>query len=476
MKRRTILKASAGLATLPGLGMLGGCGPKGETVAGFEEGMYLAGNFGPVEAEVTETALEVEGALPRELVGRFVRNGPNPIGEVGSKHHWFLGDGMLHGIRIADGKADWYRNRWVRGRGVLEKLGESAPPSAPSSSPNTHVIGHAGRTWAIVESGGPPVSMSYELETVGEVAGWDAYTAHPKIDPDTGHLHALCYNWAEWRDHIKYLERTPDGHTVKSMEIPLAGMTMIHDMALTERYVVIMDLPVTVSFLALGTGYRFPFRWDPEHEPRIGLLPRDGGPGDIVWSPISPQAAFHPMNAYEQPDGQVVIDVCRYDRMFEADVNGPFGDSLPRLDRWTVNPQTRTVSETIVYDRPVEFPRCHPALNSKPYRWGYSVASEGPAFPGILKHDMQSGSVERMDFGPGRHGGEPLFVPREGGSAEDDGYLMTFVYDQGSDRSEFVVLDARDMGRPPLATVRLPTRVPYGFHGSWIPDAEVGPA
>lgn len=475
MKRRTLLGASAGLVAIPGLGLLSGCGPKGETVAGFEQGMYLAGNFGPIESELTETSLEVVGALPRELMGRFVRNGPNPIGEVGAKHHWFLGDGMVHGIRIGEGRADWYRNRWVRSGPIREKLGEPALPSAPTSSPNTHVIGHAGSTWAIVESGGAPVSMSYELETVGEGVGWDAYTAHPKVDPDTGHLHALCYNWASWRDHIKYLERTADGHTIKSMEIPMRGMSMIHDMALTENYVVIMDLPVTVSFLALGTGYQFPFRWDPEHEPRIGLLPRHGDPTDIIWSPISPQAVFHTMNAFEEPNGDVVIDVIRYNKIFVADVAGPFGDSLPRLDRWVVNPATQTVAETVVHEQPLEFPRCHPALAGKPYRWGYTVVTDGPRFPGILKHDMPAGTVERVDFGPGRHGAEPVFVPRDGSVEEDDGYLMTYVYDESTDASDFVVFDARDLQRGAIATVKLPTRVPYGFHGSWIPDSEVGP-
>ena len=475
MKRRTLLGAS-GLVSLSGVGLLTGCGPRGETLAGFEQGMYLAGNFGPVDAEVTETALTVKGTLPPELNGRFVRNGPNPIGEVGSKHHWFLGDGMVHGIRIGEGRADWYRNRWVRSGDIRRELGEPRLPNAPSSSPNTHVIGHAGSTWAIVESGGAPVSMSYELETLGEGGGWDAYTAHPKVDPDNGHLHALCYNWAAWRDHIRYLERTPDGHTIKSMEIPMAGMSMIHDMALTEHYVVIMDLPVTISFLALGMGYGFPFRWDPDHEPRIGLLPRDGGPGDIIWCPISAQAAFHSMNAYEELDGNVVVDVARYDRIFVEDLNGPFGDSLPRLDRWTINPGTRTVNETVVFERPAEFPRTHPGVVGKPYCWGYTVAVDGDRFPGIIKHDMQAGTFKRFDFGSGRNGAEPVFVPREGSTEEDDGYLMMFIYDKASHKSDFVVFDARELERGAIATVSLPIRVPYGFHGSWIPDTEVGPA
>ena len=255
----------------------------------------------------------------------------------------------------------------------------------------------------------------------------------------------------------------------------MPGMTMIHDLALTKNYVVIMDLPVTVSFLALGTGYSFPFRWDPDHEPRLGLLPRNGGPADIIWSPVSQQYAYHPMNAYEDESGNVVVDVVRYDRMFDGDVNGPFGDSLPRLDRWTINPQTRKVAEVIVDERAQEFPRCHPDLNSKPYQYGYAVSVQDQTFPSIIKHDMHSGQATSFNFGNGRSGAEPVFVPREGATAEDDGYLITYVYDPGKDKSDLVILDAQDMSRPALATVHLPARVPYGFHGSWVSDDQVSP-
>jgi carotenoid cleavage dioxygenase len=182
------------------------------------------------------------------------------------------------------------------------------------------------------------------------------------------------------------------------------------------------------------------------------------------------------MNAYEDEAGNVILDICRYERMFEKDTYGPFGDSLATLDRWTVNPTTRKVTEERIDDRGQEFPRCHPGLNSKPYRYGYAVAVEPGAFPRILKHDMTTGTTQEFDLGPGRHSGEPFFIPRENAQSEDDGYLMSYVYDQGRNNSELLILDARDPAAKPLAQVLLPARVPYGFHGSWIADGWDGPS
>ena len=439
--------------------------------AGYAEGMYLEGNFAPVAEEQTLTQLEVIGQIPPELNGRFLRNGPNPLGEVdASSHHWFIGDGMVHGVRLRDGNADWYRNRWVRSQRLAEALGE-ATAGLPTSSPNTNVIGHSGRVWALVESGAPPVELSYELGTLGNSPGWGAYTAHPKLDPDTGELHALGYDWAEYLDHVKYTVMGTDARIKKSVDIKMDGMPMIHDMSLTRRFVVIYDLPVTVSLLALGLGDDFPFRWDDDHEPRVGLMPREGGSDDIIWCPL-PSAcyAYHPMNAFEDAEGRVIVDICRYDKMFAEDTNGPFGENLPRLDRWTINPDDRRISVDTIDGRTQEFPRIHPDLNSKPYRYGYTVEAVGLNFPAILKHDMQTGESQRLAFGAGRQGAEPVFVPRQGASEEDDGYILTFVLDEAAAASELLIADARDFARGPLARVKVP-RVPYGFHGSWVADA-----
>jgi carotenoid cleavage dioxygenase-like enzyme len=425
---------------------------------------YLAANFAPVAEEVTVSALTVEGRLPDELNGRYLRNGPNPGADVDpATHHWFIGPGMVHGVRLREGRAEWYRNRRVIGNN------------------NTHVIGLAGRTWALVEGGAPPVELSDELDTIGVndffgTLTHQAFTAHPKPDPDTGDLHAIAYHWPDFGDHVQYLHVGRDGRVKRTVDVPVPDMPMIHDTSLTEHYVVIYDLPVTVSFALLQRGLRFPFAWNPEHAPRIGLLPRQGNAADIIWCEVAPCYVFHPMNAYEDSDGNVVLDVCRYRRMFEQDVHGPFGDSLATLNRWVVNPRTRKVNEQRVDDRAQEFPRCHPALHGKPYRFGYTVAVVDDGFPAILKHDVRAGTSQRIELGPGRHAGEPYFVPRDGATAEDDGYLMTFVYDQDRGASELLVLDAADPLRPPLARVLLPVRVPYGFHGSWIPDGGTGPS
>ena len=443
---------------------------------------YLSGNFAAVTAELTETDLPVIGEIPRELSGRYVRNGPNPIGDVdAATHHWFVGPGMVHGVRLDGGRALWYRNRWVRSPEVVEALGEDPGDRELASANNTHVIAHAGRTWALVESGPPPVELGYELDTVGAnpffgTLADGAFTAHPKLDPDTGDLHAIAYKWPDFEDHVQYLHVGRDGRVKQTVNVPVPGMPMVHDASLTRNYVVIYDLPVTVSFDLVERGMRFPFAWNREHAPRIGLLPRNGAGKDVIWCDVQPGYVFHPMNAHEDEAGRVVLDVCRYERMFDLDAQGPFGDDLATLHRWTVNPKTRAVSEQRVDDRGLEFPRCHPGLNGKPYRYGYSVATTGDAFPAIYKHDLITGRCRVHDLGPGRHGAEPYFVPRPEARDEDDGYLLSYVFDEARGASELLILDAGDLGPDPLARVLLPARVPYGFHGAWMPDGSDGPS
>lgn len=448
----------------------------------MSENFYLSGNYGPVTEETTTTSLRVTGAIPRELNGRYLRNGPNPMATVdAARHHWFTGHGMVHGIALSHGRAQWYRNRWVRSPDIVEALGEDIAGRTLLGANNTHVIGLAGRTWALVEAGSPPVELTEELETLGVNTFFgtlhdQGFSAHPKLDPDTGDLHAMCYSWPAWGDHLQYVHVGSDGRVRRTVDIPVPGMPMVHDMSLTPNYVVVFDLPVTVNVELAMAGSPFPLAWNEAYQPRIGLLPRQGTATDIVWIDVGACYVFHPMNAYEDADGRVVIDVCRYRKMFDRDHNGPFGDNLATLDRWTINPKTRHLLEQRIDDRGQEFPRCHPSLSSKSYRYGYSVAVASSGFPAIFKHDLKAGSAATFDVGPGRHAGEPYFVPRSGATDEDDGYLLTFVFDQATSRSEFVIYDARDAARAPVARVHLPVRVPYGFHGSWIPAGAMAPS
>jgi carotenoid cleavage dioxygenase len=443
---------------------------------------YLAGNYAPVTEEVTAFDLPVIGELPVELSGRYLRNGPNPIAEVDAAvHHWFIGDGMVHGVRLRDGRAEWYRNRYVGSTQVSAARGEPdiAGPNWSGSGfgPNTNVGGFAGRTWAMVEAGGTPVELTYELETVarndffGTLPG--AFTAHPKVDPDTGEMHAVVYAPAQWMDHVQYVVVGTDGRVNHAVDIPL-GMTMLHDMSLTGSYALVYDQPCTVD-LELAMAGRFPFRWDPDYGNRVGLLPRNGGADDIVWIDVPLGYAFHPMNAYDTDDGRVVVDICSYDAMFDNDTLGPFGDGLPRLERWELDPARRTSSVTVIDDTPNEFPRHRGSLTAKPYRFGYCTAPAADQTTGwpTIKHDLHTGERSVFDHGPGRCAGEAVFIGRPGGDAEDDGWLMTLVHDLGEGTAELAVLDAADFDRGYVAQVPLPQRVPFGFHGNWVSDNAV---
>ena len=443
------------------------------------ENIYLQGNFAPVEEELTAFDLEVIGTIPAELEGRYLRNGPNPVSiERPEQHHWFAGNGMVHGVRLRGGRAEWYRNRYVRSQAVCEALGEQAGGNQPTSSPNTNVAAWSGRTLALVEGGGAPVEMGYELDTVaarpigaGQPGG---FTAHPKFDPLTGEWHAMCYAWAQWLDHIKYVVLDAGGAVSKTVDIPLPGMVMLHDMALTRNYAVVFDLPVTVD-MSFVSARRFPYRWNPDYTPRIGLLPRTStDAADIIWCDIDPCYGYHPMNAYDADDGTVVIDICRYDTMFAGDVLGPALDSLPSLYRWTVDPRRRKVAEQQIDDRTMEFPRVAPSVSASRHRYGYGAGvGEGFAPGDLYKHDMDKGTVDVHRLGAGRGTGEPDFVPREHPVSEDDGWLMSYVYDAGTDSSELLILDALDVTADPVARVILPQRVPFGFHGNWISDHAV---
>ncbi|MDH4171767.1 MAG: carotenoid oxygenase family protein [Acidimicrobiia bacterium] len=447
------------------------------------ENLYLSGNAAPVPDEITAENLMVTGTIPAELEGRWLRNGPNPIGEVDpATHHWFTGNGMVHGVRLRGGRAEWYRNRWVRGDREAEALGEPAPPGPRrsefgSAGPNTSVGGFAGKTWAMVEAGGVPMTLTYELDTIAydDFGGTlpNGFTAHPKFDPATRELHAVCYTWPDLVDHVQYVVVGPEGRVTKVVDVPVPDMPMIHDMSLTPSYAVVYDLPVTVD-IELAMQERFPFRWNPDHPARVGLLPRTSDTADdIIWCDAPMRYVYHPVNAYETDDGQVVLDVCAYDAMFRDDLNGPFGDATPTLDRWTVDPVARLTKTERVDDRFHEFPRHDPRVATRRHRFGYTAGGpvDGSDLHGATyKTDYDTGTVTERRHGPGRGGAEPVFVPRQGSTAEDDGWLLVLVHDANADRSDLVIVDAIDFTGAEVARIELPRRVPHGFHGAWVPD------
>jgi carotenoid cleavage dioxygenase len=446
---------------------------------------YLTGNFAPVRQEVTAFNLPVTGTIPDVLNGRYLRNGPNPIADPDpATYHWFTGDGMVHGVRLRDGKAEWYRNRYVRNRAVAETLGEpwaGGPVHADMDfAPNTNVIGHAGRTFAIVEAGARPYELTGELDTVGP-CDFDGtlpggYTAHPKLDPVTGELHAMAYWWG-WGNQVQYIVISPDGRVTRTEDVAVPGSPMMHDFSLTEGNVVIYDLPVTFNLEAAMAGTRFPYEWDEEYGARVGVLPRAGTAADVRWFDVGPCYVYHPMNSYDDGD-RVVLDVVRHPRMFDKDRTGP-NDGKPTLWRWTVDLAAGAVHEQQLDDRGVEFPRVDERLVSKRHRYGYAgtfgdgvIDGADQPYAGLVKYDLTTGASELHSFGPDSGATEGVFVPAHEGAEEDDGYVICFAYDADRDGTDLVVLAAQDFAGEPVARVHLPQRVPFGFHGNWVPDGQ----
>lgn len=434
---------------------------------------FLTGNFAPVTVETTAFDLPVKGTIPEELEGRLLRIGPNPVDAMQSKnHHWFTGSGMAHGLRLRGGKAEWYRNRYVVDGYNMRTLGRPDLPG-PRNGPqpnvaNTNIVGLAGRTFATVEAGALPVELTYSLESVGRsnLNGSLAhgFVAHPKLDPTTGQLHAVSYEPGS--ESLTYIRVDPDGLAQTVASIPAPHRPMVHDMGFTATWVIVLDFPVT--FDAGESGREFPYAWNPKRSARIGLLPRNGDLQQMRWIEAPSCYVFHVMNAFDD-ENTVVIDVVRHPRTFENRQQGP-GEGASLLVRWRINLVTNTLMETVLDERSCEFPRFNDAFGGREYRYGYTAAGDDFNFGPSFKHDVTTGCTEVHDYGPGCATQEPVFVARQGAIEEDDGWVLSYVHNAKRNASDVVIVDAKAFSDDPVAVITLPVRVPFGFHGNWVPD------
>jgi carotenoid cleavage dioxygenase-like enzyme len=426
--------------------------------------------YAPVAGEVEGFDLPVKGAIPPGLAGRFVRNGPNPRGARNG--HPFMAEGMLHGIRLEDGAARWYRNRWVRTRSF-----ETGAPYVRADGTldftagpaNTNAIAHGGKLFALVESSFP-TEITRELDTLGAFDFGGAlktpFTAHPKRCPRTGELHAFGMSMRP--PGLTYHRIDAAGTLVESRPIPVRGMTMMHDFALTDRHVIFMDLPMVFD-LARASAGEMPFAWSDTYGARLGVLRRDDPAAEVRWFEIEPCYVFHVLNAYDDA-GSIVVDVVRYPELWRKDAR-TFEPAA--LHRWTIDLTAARVRETPLDDTAIEFPRADERRLGSAYRFGYAAEMRDDERASIRKYDLATATSTKHDFGAGRFTGEPVFVPAADDAGEDAGWLMAFVYDAARDASDFVILDASDLRTPPVATIALPQRVPAGFHGNWIDDANL---
>lgn len=457
----------------------------------------------PSRDEGSYEVSDVEGRIPPEIEGTLYRNGPSQNVEPragADALHLFDGDGLVHAFRFEDGRLR-HTSAFVRTESFLfeEKQGRYCMNGASLSAdvavegapgrvqPNTNAVHHAGRLFALVENA-PPFEL--DPHSLGSLGPWDydgrmlsyATTAHPKIDGRTGQM--VIHGYSPFEPYLQLYTVEPDGSVSLAETVDAPCSTMMHDVAITEHYVIFPLCPVLLELPALEQGRPFAdaLRWDPEQPVRFGV--RSRAPGSPVrWLEAKTNGyMFHFGNAYEDGD-RLVFDACVYPD------GGALLDGLRRIrtghvDRgFAANPTlfeidlaSGAVAERKLDDQGAEFPRIDDRRVGYRNRWGYAALTAERGAPGaaayfstLVKVDREGGHSVYHRLGAGRWIGEPVFVPRAPDAAEDDGFVLAVGYDAAEDTSELVVLDARHFDAEPLARARLRHRVPLGFHGSFAP-------
>lgn len=461
----------------------------------------LRGNYAPVLAEMDAPELVVTGEMPEELAGTLYRNGPNPMfPPLGEKHHWFLGEGMVHGIHVEGGRAS-YRNRWVHteqyeaqrkaGRRLVgTAFGEPRAEGGDEVNQNvanTNIVWHGNKLLALDE-GSSPVAMNPEtLETEGswtfEGKYKGAMTAHPKIDPETGEMLFFAYMAdGPGSKSVAYNVVDADGKVTRSEIFEAPYCTMMHDFITTDEHVIFPLFPATIDVERIMAGGPV-IAWDPDTPSMIGIMRRDAPMSEIRWFEGDPCYVYHPMNTYtakENGHTKVIADVMKYSRVpLFPDADGKkappdLAGEQGLLVRWTfdLDGNSNSYSEEVLTELRGEFPRLDERRTGLSYRHGFYASmarpdDENASYDTLVHIDLQSGRKAMWDAGKGNTILEPVFVPRHAGAEEGDGFIVTSVYRGETNLSDFAVFDARDVSAGPLALAHLPVRIPHGFHGNW---------
>jgi len=476
-----------------------------ESLARIEhrENPYLIGAHAPVSREITVRDLQVIGDLPRDLRGIYLRNGPNPKHSPKGVHHWFDGDGMLHGVEIADGRIS-YRNRWVRTEGLEaeEARGETIWPGLidrPDRSleqawgadrylkdcSNTDVVFHNGKAVTTFYQCGDPYALDpHTLETLGRIdlkaRGGRYMSAHNMVDEHTGEM--MFFDYATVEPFMTYGVLDPNGGLSHFTAIELPGARLPHSLAITRNFTILMDLPLFWDPELLRIDAR-KVTFYPELPSRFGVIGRHGEGSTIRWFEAEPCYIYHVVNAWEEGD-EVVMDGCRLQypepgperrRQF----SGPYASLLAwmRLDatyhRWRFNLKTGQCREEAIDDLISEFPMINGRYLGRKSRYSYHVSfapEETVLFDGLVRYDSQGGPLQRYRHPAGHYGSEAPFAPRIGSTSEDDGYVLSFVSVPHEDRAELQVFDGHDISRGPLCRALIPQHIPSGFHACWVPS------
>lgn len=461
---------------------------------------YLQGPYAPVTKEITATQLEVIGEIPKDFAGAYYRNGPNPQNSPTGMHHWFDGDGMLHALYFENGQAT-YRNSYVKTQcfleeqaGKLEQGGIFQPAheingrtTVYKDTANTDVLLHNGELMALWYVSGQPVRIDAKtLETLGTETFGGALpknvSAHSKVDAKTGEFIFFDYELYKPFYSLGVVDRS--NNLTNFMQIELPGPRLPHDMAITENYAILMDLPVV--FTEQGLKHKiWHIHMDENLPARFGVVPRHGNASQIRWFELPGFYIYHVVNAWEEGDN-VVMYACKMvdNNMAPNSKYGPYAALVnvmalrAVLAKWTFNMSTGAWKEEIIDDSMNEFPVTNLDLTGRKTRYSYHASlapTETLLFDGVLKYDLENGTHERHSFGQHCYGSEPAFAPRLNAKSEDDGYVIAHVNNIAESTTETVILDAQNITKPPLARVKIPQRIPMGFHGTWANKSDMRP-
>ena len=459
---------------------------------------YLNGPWTPNVEEHTATDMEVIGKIPTDIDGVYIRNTENPILEPIGHYHPFDGDGMIHSISFREGVAQ-YRNRFVRTKGFeAEQLAGEALWTGIANNPalskrpgwgaqgyvkdssSTDVVVHAGKILSTFWQCGDGYRLDpYTLEQHG-AESWTplgGISAHPKVDENSGEL--LFFNYSKYPPYQHYGVVDKNNKLIHYTPVPLPGPRLPHDMAFTENYSILVDLPLF---------------WDPEllkenkHHAcfyeniptRFAIIPRYGNQQDIQWFEADPTYVLHWMNAYEDGD-EIVLEGYFQDNPTPEPLAGmprAVGQLMANIDqhsfqsklhRWRFNLKTGQVNEEHLDPRVLEFGSFNQQYAGRKTRYLYSTYSKPGwfLFSGLVKHDFESGESWQLDFGEERYGSEAPFAPRVNSKDEDDGYIVSFITDMKADRSECILIDAKDIEAGPVCRIILPHRICSGTHATW---------
>lgn len=426
------------------------------------------------EAEVTN--FKVTGDIPKQLHGLLLRIGSNPIYmSKPTLFEWYLGDGMVHGLKLQHGEAIWFKSKMLATDRVQKIKSEASIQGYRRGAHdvvNTNIFAHAGKLWAVIEAGAFPICLNHDLEAERyQLFNSDAdlpFTAHPRKDQKTGYLHAICYDALD-RKNAYYEVIDAQGALIHVTQIMLQHGPMIHDCLITEHDVIIFDFPLTFSIKRLLTGHSVPYQWNEQHQARIGILAKYGTAEQIQWIEVDACFVFHAANAYQDEQQRIILDVLVHQNNFEHAQHAAYEDQQARLERWCIDVKLKQIERSVTDSRIQEFPKIDERYIGMDYRYLYTLGfAETTWFSCLYIYDLKTTKKSTYDFGQDWAVGEVSFIPKDQHSPEGQGYLMTYLHHIQGEASKVVILKVDGLQIELQAEIDLGIRIPLGFHCNWV--------